>query len=179
MSKIIVDNEILIYNLNQIVESLKKAEKLVEFFKKCNFANTTIYRWQKGQRNPTEEHIKIVCEKLGISINDIYFKKLNIEFNQKINIKFGEEIEDAVYYNINEIVKCLAKHKKHTKFEKDLNMGNDTIISWQRKKRVPRRNTMKKICNYLGISIDDIFFKKIYINITNELKVNFENNKED
>lgn len=173
-NKIVQDTEILFYNLNQIMESLRKAEKLNEFLISCNSSKTNIMRWLRIGMKPRTSSIVPICEKLGISINDIYFKKLKIEFNQKIEVKFEEPIEDALYYNVNEIYKCLLKRRKFKSVMAELKMNRSTIRRWRNKKRTPKKKSIKKICDRLGIDINDIYFKKLNIQWINEIKINFE-----
>ena len=74
-----------------------------------------------------------------------------------------------------ERINTLLKQKKISKaeFYKDLNLSNNATTSWGKKNQIPNAETVYKIANYLGVSMEYLitgqFFNNKNIEISKEI----------
>lgn len=83
--------------------------------------------------------------------------------------KHGENIRSN-FLRIYDELKKTGNAQKHMRF---LGIYDSTISWWRQGVTMPRISTVKKICNKLGVSIEDVATKQIDVKLKYTIDINF------
>lgn len=56
------------------------SEELKKMFKTINISKASFTQWKYGRRNPRIETVKKIADYFGLTLDDISFKKIKIEY---------------------------------------------------------------------------------------------------
>ena len=79
-------------NINLLIDKMAIIKMQRELVRRAKLSPRTITSWKSGKQRPTIRTAQRICDIIGVNINDMINKKLEMEFI--FNIKFKDLEED-------------------------------------------------------------------------------------
>lgn len=150
--------------------NIKKYRLLMNFTRKdlaqkIGVTESTVSRYESNERTPNLKILKSIADALGVTINDLIN---NIENNMiDENVSIGDKIKEY-----REIINITQKD-----LAEKSGLSESAIKYYETNKRNPKLETLSKIAEALGISINDLIIREEYKLIERVEKV--ESDEED
>lgn len=91
-----------------------------------------------------------------IECGSLYFRLFSTicqVFSLNCNFYF-ERGDNLLYEKVTEL--CKAKGVSIARLERDCELGNATVRNWRNLADMPRYSTLKRVADYLGVSVDEL-----------------------
>jgi len=81
-------------NINLLIDKLAIIKMQRELIRKAKLSPRTITDWKHGKQRPTIRTAQRICDVIGVDLDDMINKKLEMEFVFNMKFKELDEIEE-------------------------------------------------------------------------------------